>query len=49
MSFQSQVASLLVQPLEQMFTFLSAGPVILDSSRPLRVPRIANGVTADAP
>ena len=28
-----------------MFTFLSADPVILDSSDPLRVPRIVNGVT----
>jgi HK97 family phage major capsid protein len=43
---QSQVASLLVQPLEQASTFLAAGPVVLDSSSPLRVPRIANGVTA---
>ncbi len=43
---QSQVASLLVQPLEQASTFLAAGPVILDSSSPLRVPRIVNGVTA---
>lgn len=43
---QSQVASLLVQPLEQASTFLAAGPVILDSSSPVRVPRIANGVTA---
>lgn len=43
---QSQVASLLVQPLEQASTFLAAGPVILDSSSPVRVPRIVNGVTA---
>jgi HK97 family phage major capsid protein len=43
---QSQVASLLVQPLEQASTFLSAGPVVLDSSSPVRVPRIVNGVTA---
>ena len=43
---QSQVASLLVQPLEQVSTFLSAGPVILDSSSPVRVPRVVNGVTA---
>ncbi|KKE99474.1 phage major capsid protein [Mycolicibacterium obuense] len=43
---QSQVASLLVQPLEQASTFLAAGPVILDSSSPVRIPRIANGVTA---
>ena len=43
---QSQVASLLVQPLEQASTFLAAGPVVLDSSSPVRVPRVANGVTA---
>ncbi len=43
---QSQVADLLVQPLEQASTFLAAGPTILDSSSPVRVPRIANGVTA---
>lgn len=43
---QSQVASLLVQPLEQASTFLAVGPVVLDSSSPVRVPRIANGVTA---
>ncbi|WP_418601573.1 phage major capsid protein [Mycolicibacterium sp. SCSIO 43805] len=43
---QSQVANLLVQPLEQMSTFLAAGPVVLDSSSPVRVPRVVNGVTA---
>lgn len=43
---QSQVASLLVQPLEQASTFLAAGPVVLDSSSPVRVPRIVNGVSA---
>ncbi|OMC09228.1 phage major capsid protein [Mycolicibacterium fortuitum] len=43
---QSQVSSLLVQPLEQASTFLAAGPVVLDSSSPVRVPRITNGVTA---
>jgi HK97 family phage major capsid protein len=43
---QSQVASLLVQPLEQASTFLAAGPVVLDSSSQVRVPRIVNGVTA---
>lgn len=43
---QSQVASLLVQPLEQASTFLAAGPVVLDSSSPVRVPRITSGVTA---
>ena len=43
---QSQVSSLLVQPLEQASTFLAAGPTILDSSAPVRVPRIASGVSA---
>ena len=31
---QSEVASLLVQPLEQMSTFLAAGPVVLDFIQP---------------
>jgi HK97 family phage major capsid protein len=44
---QSEVASLLVQPLEQQSTFLSAGPQIIDSASPVRVPRIASGVTAN--
>ncbi len=43
---QSEVASLLVQPLEQMSTFLSAGPTILNSASPIRVPRISSGATA---
>lgn len=43
---QSEVASLLVQPLEQASTFLAAGPVVLDSNAPVRVPRVVNGVTA---
>lgn len=43
---QSQVASLLVQPLEQASSFLAAGPQIIDSANPVRVPRIVNGVTA---
>lgn len=43
---QTQVSSLLIQPLEQQSTFLSAGPTILDSSSPVRVPRVVNGVTA---
>ncbi|SBS79651.1 Phage major capsid protein, HK97 [uncultured Mycobacterium sp.] len=43
---QSQVASLLVQPLEQASTFLASGPVIIDSSDSVRVPRIVNGVSA---
>lgn len=43
---QSQVANLLVQPLEQASTFLAAGPTIIDSSDSVRVPRVASGVTA---
>ncbi|HRD11810.1 MAG TPA: phage major capsid protein [Mycobacterium sp.] len=42
---QSQVANLLVQPLLQESTFLAAGPTILDSSSPVRVPRIATAAT----
>lgn len=43
---QSEVASLLVQPLEQQSTFLSAGPTILNSASPVRVPRISSGASA---
>lgn len=43
---QSQVANLLVQPLEQMSTFLAAGPTILDSSSPVRVPRLGASASA---
>lgn len=43
---QSEVAQLLVQPLEQASTFLSAGPMIIDSNNPVRIPRLASGVTA---
>lgn len=43
---QSQVAQLLVQPLEQASTFLASGPVVIDSSDSVRVPRIVSGVTA---
>lgn len=43
---QSQVANLLVQPLEQGSTFLAAGPTIIDSSDQVRIPRVASGTTA---
>ncbi|QVI29938.1 phage major capsid protein [Mycolicibacterium neoaurum] len=43
---QSQVANLLVAPLQQESTFLSAGPTILDSANPVRVPRVASTITA---
>ncbi|GAS88898.1 phage major capsid protein [Mycolicibacterium brisbanense] len=42
----AQVANLLVEPLEQASTFLAAGPQIIDSAAPVRVPRIASGSTA---
>ncbi|MBI3217597.1 MAG: phage major capsid protein [Mycobacterium sp.] len=42
----SEVAKLLVQPLEQASTFLAAGPQIIDTAGPLRVPRIASGASA---
>ncbi|MDG4669189.1 phage major capsid protein [Mycobacterium sp. 236(2023)] len=42
----AEVANLLVQPLEQESTFLSAGPQIIDTAGPLRVPRIASGASA---
>ncbi|MFB1297334.1 phage major capsid protein [Mycobacterium sp. pW049] len=43
----AEVAKLLVEPLEQQSTFLSAGPQIIDSSGPVRVPRIASGASAN--
>ncbi len=43
---QSEIAQLLIQPLQQASTFLAAGPVVLDSNRPIRIPRVVNGVTA---
>ncbi|MGD9621245.1 MAG: phage major capsid protein [Mycolicibacterium sp.] len=43
---QSQVASLLVEPLQQASSFLAAGPTIIDTNSPLRVPRIASGAAA---
>jgi HK97 family phage major capsid protein len=42
----AQVQQLLVQPLEQASTFLSAGPTIIDSNKPVRIPRIASGTSA---
>ena len=43
---QSQMADLLVQPLEQASTFLAAGPTIIDSSDSVRIPRLTTGTTA---
>src|SRR5262245_37332213 len=45
-SYRCYVAKLLVQPLEQESTFLAAGPQIIDTAGPLRVPRIASGASA---
>lgn len=42
---KDQIASLLVQPLEAESVFLAAGPKIIDTSGPIRVPRIATGLT----
>lgn len=39
---QSEVQQLLVQPLAQASTFLAAGPVIIDSNSPVRIPRISS-------
>lgn len=42
---QSEIASLLVQPLESESVFLASGPKILDTNGPIRIPRIASGLT----
>lgn len=42
----AQVASLLIDPLAQASTFLAAGPTVIDSAAPVRIPRIASGATA---
>ncbi|MGV9481329.1 phage major capsid protein, partial [Gordonia aichiensis] len=42
---QSEIASLLVQPLESESVFLASGPKILDANGPIRIPRIASGLT----
>lgn len=42
---RDQIASLLVQPLEAESVFLAAGPKIIDTNGPIRVPRIASGLT----
>lgn len=43
---QAQVQQLIIQPLQQQSTFLSAGPTIIDSNRQVRIPRIVSGTTA---
>lgn len=42
----AEVQQLVVNPLEQASTFLAAGPTIIDSNSPVRIPRIATGVMA---
>ncbi|UXA08679.1 phage major capsid protein [Mycobacterium sp. SMC-2] len=44
---QSQIADLIVQPLLERSTFLSAGPTIIDSHNSLRIPRISSPSTAN--
>lgn len=43
---REQVASLLVQPLEDASVVLSSGVRIFDSSEPLRIPKLTAGTTA---
>jgi HK97 family phage major capsid protein len=43
---QSVVQQLVIQPLEQASSFLNAGPLIIDSNKPVRIPRITAGATA---
>lgn len=42
---QSEIQKLLVQPLEAESVFLASGPKIIDTNGPIRVPRIASGLT----
>jgi HK97 family phage major capsid protein len=42
----SVVQQLVVQPLQQSSTFLNAGPIIIDSNKPVRIPRITAGTSA---
>lgn len=42
------VTELLVKPLEAKSVVLSAGPVLIDSSAPVRIPRITGGPTGSA-
>lgn len=45
---QTQIQSLLVQPLEAASVFLASGPKIIDTHGPIRIPRIASGLTVGA-
>ena len=42
---QTEIQSLLVQPLEAASVFLASGPKIIDTNGPIRIPRIASGLT----
>ena len=42
---QTEIASLLVQPLESESVFLASGPKIIDTNGPIRIPRIASSLT----
>lgn len=42
---QTQIQNLLVQPLESESVFLASGPKIIDTNGPIRIPRIASGLT----
>lgn len=42
---QTEIQSLLVQPLESESVFLASGPKIIDANGPIRTPRIASGLT----
>ena len=42
---QSQVQSLLVQPLEAQSKFLAAGPRIFDTAGPIRIPKLGPATT----
>ena len=42
---QTEIQSLLVQPLESESVFLASGPKIIDTNGPIRIPRIASGLT----
>lgn len=42
---QTEIQSLLVQPLESESVFLASGPKIIDTNGPIRIPRLASGLT----
>lgn len=42
---QTQIQQLLVEPLESESVFLASGPKIIDTNGPIRIPRIASGMT----